>query len=1123
MRTFLSPDTCIRLQCDGASNVFRITRSIGEGASCIAYEATITSGSNAGLRYRLKECYPYNAAIIRKGHELVWKNEEERTQAFQRMKTSHDLLLQLQNDENVGNSMVVSSLYEGNGTMYMVMNLNHASTYDSVKECSIHSALETIRVLSAHVGEIHKKSYLHLDLKPANFLVSFFPATSVWLFDVDSFTSMESIANGQVVSYPYSKSNAAPEQLCGKASKLCPATDIYALGSILFSKIMGRDVCSDDSGLLADWSFDDPLFDSVNPKVKNILRRIFKKSLAAAVSRRYQSVQDFLSDIEKALAVTVEGKPYLVSSLQPRTINFVGREQELSEIQDAFNSGAHAVFLHGVGGIGKSSVAVSYAEKYQSDFDVVIFMRYRGSLQDLIDDITIANYEQSDDYAKRRELRKLMDNRVLLIIDNFDVEIDQDEFLRELLNYRAKMLFTSRTDFSSAYEGSIQQIEIGHLPDGNLVSIFANAAHYDAESLYQSGAFQSLCREVEYNTYLVDLFGRQCAASSMTVEALWEQMKSGLAQRKGLEKVWTKKDGLPAKRTIADELRVLFRIANLNDKRREALCNLYILNFLNVDKETYCDLTWETRVDTLNDLADLGWVKRQGRYYSLHSLIEELVREDLQPDERNCSVFYKIHSKLYDFCSEFANSSYDTHALDIDQQNFADFLYAFTVSTDIDNPAIIRTVLCWFEEAFDAYRYNFACQPSSDIIRAKFRSRIQYWVEFSNISIEEKSSLLCFLFASDVIKFGYIFLDDKLKQACDENGRKSFKMIMQFLTSAPQEIINSAIERLMPIIEDISHMPKEFAEAFYSMAPDIINDKHYSEFRHRHGLPLTESEQAMYDKREKQREQKSIAINSEPAELYFHNFHSASDKCAFLHTLFEDNSLTEYDKAEILMDCTDSLFSRLQYRWPLPSNKEIDWHEYLSILDVEADFLRNVNVDALSEHQHGEWSYFCYLNNFHRIITYASLQDAEHFDICVGKLFNIFEYRSKHIIENSDSISSVSFLYDATDVNVLTNSLVNAQRAAWAAPIIKNYIDGWFKYYKTLPDAFEQDARESREREFVGMYESLIYCLKHAKDEPSVPEKYKLPYESLIREYQDRIIRLTSQKYSFKQSDEAEQ
>lgn len=58
------------------------------------------------------------------------------------------------------------------------------------------------------------------------------------LFDMDSVTSMDDIKNENVRCVPYSKGWAAPEQMQGQIAKLCPATDIFSIGAVLFQNYL---------------------------------------------------------------------------------------------------------------------------------------------------------------------------------------------------------------------------------------------------------------------------------------------------------------------------------------------------------------------------------------------------------------------------------------------------------------------------------------------------------------------------------------------------------------------------------------------------------------------------------------------------------------------------------------------------------------------------------------------------------------------------------------------------------------------------------------------------------------------------------------------------------------------
>ena len=204
------------------------------------------------------------------------------------------MIVELRNSEEVGNNITTALLCEGNGTLYSVMEVNHASTFDQQRGLSLYQVLETLRILTDIVGALHQKGFLHLDIKPENYLVSYRPTTNIWLFDVDSLVSMEALRAGTILACSYSPDWAAPEQIRGLTNKYCPATDLYAIGAILFQQIMGRPVNNADTGLFAEWTMTGGLFEKVNPKIKRYLRTIFQKTLAASIKRRYQSAAERL-------------------------------------------------------------------------------------------------------------------------------------------------------------------------------------------------------------------------------------------------------------------------------------------------------------------------------------------------------------------------------------------------------------------------------------------------------------------------------------------------------------------------------------------------------------------------------------------------------------------------------------------------------------------------------------------------------------------------------------------------------------------------------------------------------------------------------------------------------------
>lgn len=667
---------------------------LGDGATCIVYSAYYKDNMGISHRVNIKECYPFHADITRNGQTLVWSSENEKSIALKSFRKAYQKLMAWQN------SFVAHAfdIYEANETLYILMDKNEGITFDKDKSDSLTDILKTVRLLAYAVGNYHKNGYLHLDIKPSNFLVYPRPSEHIILFDLDTVTSIDDIKSGNVKCIPYSDGWAAPEQKQGKITKLCPATDIYAIGAVLFEKIMGRRHESFDSGTFTDWDFDGVLFENINPKIKRLLREIFHKSVAANRKRRYQNIDELIKALDIAIKISEE-KQYLISDFPYPNKNFLGREKELSEIRKAFDNN-HVVFLHGFGGIGKSESAKQYAAIHESEYDAILFLRYENSLSKLIENIEIQNCDLEAE-QKNKILRKMFNSqKVLLIVDNFDVDIDGDEYLERFLSLRADIIFTTRTDFSVLSEEGISQIEIGTLSENSLTVLFEKESGIHFESEEDRRIVKELLREINYYTLLVPILARQLTASGFTLKELYTKLKNGLNSFANTEKIAIDKDNKILKLTALDMMRVTFRISQLPESYLKVLLNLYFLRYIKINKRQYrkyfsgenTDIT--RQIDVINDLIQLGWIQKESDNtvdpeLTLHAVTVELLEAEFQPNIWHCRELVEYVNLLlpwYEFENEIQEIVDDWDRIEQDRlKNKIEWFCAFACSFNLNN------------------------------------------------------------------------------------------------------------------------------------------------------------------------------------------------------------------------------------------------------------------------------------------------------------------------------------------------------------------------------------------------------------------------------------------------------
>ncbi len=180
-------------------------------------------------------------------------------------------------------------------------------------------AARLVAILSAAVGHAHERGILHRDLKPSNILLrppepaasgnddvssglGFVPRICDFglakLLDQDSHETCSGVPIG-------SPSYMAPEQATGRLRDHGPATDVYALGAILYELLTGRPPLRGETDLetLRLASDQDPLPPrGLRKGIPRDLDTICLKCLEKQPKARYDSAAGLAEDLERFLA-----------------------------------------------------------------------------------------------------------------------------------------------------------------------------------------------------------------------------------------------------------------------------------------------------------------------------------------------------------------------------------------------------------------------------------------------------------------------------------------------------------------------------------------------------------------------------------------------------------------------------------------------------------------------------------------------------------------------------------------------------------------------------------------------------------------------------------------------------
>jgi serine/threonine protein kinase len=167
-----------------------------------------------------------------------------------------------------------------------------------------HEAARLIAVLARAVHAAHQAGIVHRDLKPHNILFAADGTPKIADFGLAKslFEDSGQTKSGAVLGTP---AYMAPEQAGGHSKGVGPASDVYALGSILYQMLTGQPPFKSDKLFDMLWKvqWEKPMpLRNRSAQVPRDLEAICLKCLEKNLARRYESAAELADDIDRWLA-----------------------------------------------------------------------------------------------------------------------------------------------------------------------------------------------------------------------------------------------------------------------------------------------------------------------------------------------------------------------------------------------------------------------------------------------------------------------------------------------------------------------------------------------------------------------------------------------------------------------------------------------------------------------------------------------------------------------------------------------------------------------------------------------------------------------------------------------------
>ena len=325
---------------------------------------------------------------------------------------------------------------------------------------------------------------------------------------------------------------------------------------------------------------------------------------------------------------------------------FIGREEELAEIRAKLEQSS-VVYLTGLGGMGKTELAIKFGRKYRDG--EVYFVRFQESFQRTVS-MNVAQgieglLEQGPEVARNKAMKRLgqCSKHDILIIDNADAASGnfadlEDNTWTALRQLPMKLLITTRCDVAGA-------VKVGAMKTELLRQLFRNQ-----ELELTTQQMDDLIDAVKGHTMMVDMMAKTLSRNPMLEpEELLQAMRDGTLSEQDYRDVATEKDGTLSQEQIYIHLSKLFTMAKLTDMDMDILGDLILLPESGLSLSVLKVYSKE-EIKHIYQLIDAGWLNLEPKTkrVTMHPVVRLVCREELKPDDENCGNFLNAVWSQYD-------------------------------------------------------------------------------------------------------------------------------------------------------------------------------------------------------------------------------------------------------------------------------------------------------------------------------------------------------------------------------------------------------------------------------------------------------------------------------------------
>ena len=320
---------------------------------------------------------------------------------------------------------------------------------------------------------------------------------------------------------------------------------------------------------------------------------------------------------------------------------FVGRKREIDTVIEAYREGKQAVVLSGIGGMGKSRLALEIASICSKEFyfncpQIVQIGEQNSSLGGLY---TVANntsyvaevydslayLSEHDKYMRKVKALTDLPENVLLVVDNFN-GINTQQLNEILGKLKCRILITTRAHFDVNGE-TTKYLNVDKIDAEDARALFSRLCGFDVDT----DSFEQIYNKTNGHTITLCIFAKMVKEHGISIEDLEKKMDD-------FDKMEEVVDQGGHYDTIFGHLNGLFKVSDFKGLSLDILRSMSILYNGTI---TVADLVRVLELKNRNEINELvrtGWLEQiNGTEPSLylHPIIASMVQKALKPSEEN--------------------------------------------------------------------------------------------------------------------------------------------------------------------------------------------------------------------------------------------------------------------------------------------------------------------------------------------------------------------------------------------------------------------------------------------------------------------------------------------------------